>query len=179
MHRNELLELLATHTPADASEEVMWLNTIRFVKEHLHCFDRKLEIGHITASAWIISPDHTQVLLMHHAKLNKWFQPGGHCDGDPDVQKVAAKEAIEETGVSVRLVESGILDVDVHRIPANAREVAHDHYDIRFLFYADPAQIPLQNSESKEVRWVDMDQVPLYNDSESLLRMQRKTRTTV
>ncbi len=40
-----------------------------------------------------------KVLLLHHAKLDKWLQPGGHCDGDPDVLRVALKEAEEESGL--------------------------------------------------------------------------------
>ena len=34
--------------------------------------------GQVTGSAWIVDPGHTQTLLVHHAKLNKWVQPGGH-----------------------------------------------------------------------------------------------------
>lgn len=170
-----LLSLLEGYSPCDANEEAMWLKTLAFVREYpAACFERSLAIGHVTASAWVVSPDYGQVLLMHHAKLNKWFQPGGHCDGDPDVLGVALKETWEETGVKARPVHPNVFDVDVHPIPATAREAGHDHYDIRFLLVADPKGLVEANAESKEVRWVPMREVARYNASESLLRMQRK-----
>jgi 8-oxo-dGTP pyrophosphatase MutT (NUDIX family) len=178
MNRGPLLSLLHNHEPSDEAEREMWENIIEFVKENEDCFERTLRQGHLTASAWIVSPDRNQVLLMEHRKLMKWFQPGGHCDGDPDVLAVALKETQEETGVKARPVSFAIFDVDVHLIPANTREDTHYHYDIRFLLEADPADVIERNSESREVRWVPLAEVPKYNPSESIVRMQRKILTT-
>ena len=36
---------------------------------------------------------------MHHTKLDRWFQLGGHCDGEANVLAVALKEAQEESGI--------------------------------------------------------------------------------
>ncbi|TDB68250.1 NUDIX hydrolase [Arundinibacter roseus] len=179
MHRQDLLQLLQNYHPKDENERKMVLETQVFVQQNSLCFERSLPSGHVTASAWVISPDLQQVLLMHHKKLDRWFQPGGHCDGDPDVRRVALKETEEETGAFGQLVGNEIFDVDVHLIPANAKEAAHFHYDIRFLVVADPATKPAANAESKEVRWVSMSDVPYYNSSESILRMQRKILASV
>jgi 8-oxo-dGTP pyrophosphatase MutT (NUDIX family) len=179
MHRNSLLAQLDNYIPADEHEMAMCLKTKNFIAENPACFERSLLIGHVTASAWVISPDYRQVLLMHHAKLDKWFQPGGHCDGDPDVLRVAIKEAEEETGVRVRPIQDEIFDVDVHPIPATSKVPAHWHYDIRFLLEADPTEEVVQNSESKAVRWISLGEVEKYNASESLLRMQRKTSISI
>ena len=175
MPREALLTMLNDHVPRDENEWAMWLRTIEFVERHSHCFERTLLIGHVTASAWVVSPDRSQVLLMHHRKLNRWFQPGGHCDGDPDVLRVAVKETEEETGVKASPAETSIFDVDVHSIPARPGEPSHFHYDIRFLLEADPSEEVMRNAEAKEVRWVPVEEVALYNPSESILRMQRKT----
>ena len=175
MSRGILLAMLNNHVPRDESEWDMWLRTIEFVETYPDCFERSLRVGHVTASGWVVSPDRSQVLLMHHRKLDRWFQPGGHCDGDSDVLRVAMKEAEEETGAIVRPVARSIFDVDVHSIPARPGEPTHFHYDIRFLLEADPLAEIARNAEAKEVRWVPMEEVPLYNPSESILRMQRKT----
>lgn len=175
MPREALLSLLNNHIPRDEFEWAMWLRTIEFVEMHPDCFERSLLIGHVTASAWVVSPDRSQVLLMHHRKLDRWFQPGGHCDGDPGTLRVAMKEAEEETGAKVRPVAESIFDVDVHSIPARPGEPSHYHYDIRFLLEADPSAETTRNAEAKEVRWVLMEEVSLYNPSESIVRMQRKT----
>ncbi|AEI50729.1 NUDIX hydrolase [Runella slithyformis] len=175
MKRDSLLTLLRQHTPFDPEEHAMWQDTIRFVEENPDCFERWLTIGHVTGSAWIVDESQTSVLLMHHRKLDKWFQPGGHADGDSDVLHVALKEALEETGLkTVHCLAKTIFDVDVHLIPANAKEAAHYHYDIRFLFRADSQQPLSINSESKELVWVPLSDVEQYNNSNSILRMVQK-----
>lgn len=175
MKRASLLSLLDAYVPSPGVENEMFLSTIRFVNENPECFERSLQIGHVTASGWVISPDRELVLLMHHRKLDRWFQPGGHCDGDPDVASVALKEVVEETGIEyARQIESGIYDVDVHLIPANQKDPAHYHYDIRFLFEADPQEQLVINIESKDVKWVPVADVEKLNDSESMMRMVRK-----
>lgn len=167
--------MLNAYIPSDALEMEMYLETKKFVNDNPDCFERTLQIGHVTASGWVVSQDRSQVLLMHHRKLDRWFQPGGHCDGDADVIHVAAKEVEEETGVrNFKLVLEGIFDVDVHLIPANSKDPAHAHYDIRFLFEANPKDELVVNIESKDVRWIPMEEVQLHNDSESLMRMVRK-----
>ena len=175
MSRQELLNLLNSHIPADEFEWAMWASTIEFVKKNPRCFERSLAVGHVTASGWVVSPDRRAVLLMHHRKLNRWFQPGGHCDGDPDVLGVAMKEVWEETGIRATPVSAAIFDIDVHSIPATNQEKAHYHYDIRFQLEADPSHVVARNHEAREVRWVPVEEVILYNSSESILRMVRKT----
>lgn len=175
MKRSGLLSLLAAYTPSEGEEYEMYNEIGQFVTANEDCFERTLSIGHVTASGWVVSPERGHVLLMHHRKLDRWFQPGGHCDGDPDVVLVAAKEVSEETGLShPQLAQEGIFDVDIHLIPSNSKDSAHYHYDIRFLFEADPEQSLLINSESKDLRWVPVDEVIKLNDSESIMRMIRK-----
>jgi 8-oxo-dGTP pyrophosphatase MutT (NUDIX family) len=175
MKRSNLLSLLDAYVPLDALETAMYVETLKFVNDNPDCFERTLQTGHVTASGWVVSPDRSQVLLMHHRKLDRWFQPGGHCDGDSDVVQVATKEVMEETGVmDFKLALDGIFDVDVHLIPANSKDVAHYHYDIRFLFEANPDDKLVINIESRDVRWIPLGEVENHNNSESLMRMVRK-----
>lgn len=172
MHRTPLLTLLRPYKPLNEAERAMWLDTILFVEQHPDCFERSLLIGHITGSAWIVSPEGGQVILIHHRKLDRWLQPGGHADGDPDVAAVALREAREETGLtSLKLVSPTIYDVDVHLIPAKGEVPAHHHYDIRFLFVADPAEPFLHSAETKDIKWVDYEKVPFFTPDKSVLRM--------
>lgn len=176
MKRNSLISLLDSYIPVDDNENDMYKDTVRFVTENPDCFERTLEKGHVTASGWVVSPDRSMALLMHHRKLDRWFQPGGHCDGNPSVEEVARKEVWEETGVrDLELLKEGIFDVDVHLIPANKEFPAHYHYDIRFIFKADPFNALIINSESKDVQWIPVTDIEGYNNSESIIRMVRKT----
>ena len=175
--RASLQEELARHQPFNQHESKMLARVSAFVHEHEDCFERSLLVGHVTGSAWIVDEERESALLIHHAKLGKWLQPGGHCDGDSDVLRVAMREAEEETGVTriVPLLDGAIFDVDAHDIPARKNAPAHVHYDIRYAFEAKRSA-PLQiSAESKELRWVALGRIGELNTDESVLRMVGKT----
>jgi 8-oxo-dGTP pyrophosphatase MutT (NUDIX family) len=175
MHRKILLDLLEKHSPIDENELKMRNETIEFVKTNEDCFKRELLIGHVTGSAWIVNDARTHVLMTHHRKLNRWFQPGGHCDGEPDVLKVALKEANEETGLkNLNVVDGQVYDVDIHQIPERKGIPAHYHYDIRFLIEGDMNEQLIITEESNDLGWVSLEKIAEHNDSESIMRMVRK-----
>lgn len=180
MHRKKILDLLNLHKSQDPAEQQMTQRTIDFVNTYPNCFDRELLIGHITGSAWIIDKSGEFVLLTHHRKLDRWFQPGGHCDGDCDVMGVAMKEAIEETGVTeIEISDQHIFDIDIHEIPERKGIPAHLHYDIRFLFRADKNLPLIVTEESNDLGWIALNKVEELNNEESMMRMVRKTHKTV
>lgn len=93
--------------------------------------------GHFTASAFVLSPERNRVLLLRHAKLGLWVQPGGHIEpNDDDVVVAAEREVAEETGLTdLELLSDGIFDLDVHDFPARpGGDPRHFHHDVRFLF---------------------------------------------
>ncbi|HLB40856.1 MAG TPA: NUDIX hydrolase [Candidatus Babeliales bacterium] len=172
MHRQPLLQLLAAYQPTDSAEQVFKAQTLAFIRNYPDCFERTLALGHITASAWVLNHDQSQALLLHHAKLDQWFQLGGHCDGDSDVLAVALKEAREESGIAEIVALSPLIfDLDIHQIPANAREVAHDHYDVRFLLGVVGEQSIVPNHEAKALRWISKERLELPTASRSVVRM--------
>lgn len=175
MNRNTLIEMLENYKP-EALEEITFKEImISFIEEHQNCFERSLEIGHITASAWLLNQDGSRALLMHHRKLNRWFQLGGHCDGNTDVLAVAIKEAQEESGIiKISPVSKDIFDIDIHLIPESKKEKEHYHYDVRFLLQVMSDEEIVQNRESKELRWVGKDVKELPTNIPSVLRMFNK-----
>ena len=121
-------------------------------------FTRDPYPGHVTASGIVVSPDRSQVLLLHHKKLDRWLQPGGHCDGETDTVMTARREVEEETGLAeIKMVSDRIFDVDIHTIPARKDDPEHEHFDVRYLFELDPEIDVPGNSESKAITWVSMD----------------------
>lgn len=172
MNRRTLTILLREYQP-NAPEELTYKNVmLAFIENHADCFERSLAIGHITASAWLVNKEQDQALLMHHTKLDKWFQLGGHCDGDSDVLNVAIKEAQEESGIqSIAPLSDAIFDIDIHLIPANKREEEHYHYDVRFLLQVTSDEQVIQNSESKELRWIGKSRGELPTNELSVTRM--------
>ena len=175
MKRNQLLQLLENYKPTDAAEIKFKNRTINFTKEHEDCFERTLLVGHITGSAWLLNKEEDKALLLHHTKLDRWFQLGGHCDGDFDVCAVALKEAQEESGINeIKVMNPEIFDIDIHTIPARKNEPEHDHYDIRFLLKVTSNEQLVQNRESKELRWISKGPKELPTQARSVTRMFEK-----
>lgn len=172
MKRSLLLRLLQEYSPSDEEERRYQDQMTSFVQQNEHCFERSLEIGHITASAWLLNKEGSHALLMHHAKLNLWCQLGGHCDGDPDPLAVALKEASEESGIQgITALSPSIFDIDIHLIPAHKGIKEHFHYDVRFLLQVKSDEKILINHEAKELRWITRDRVSLPTEHRSVVRM--------
>jgi 8-oxo-dGTP pyrophosphatase MutT (NUDIX family) len=147
-----------------------------FVRDNADAFERTNLAGHVTGSAWVVRADRSAVVLLHHRKLDRWLQPGGHADGDPDVRRVALREAWEETGIAnLELASEGIYDLDVHDIPARPGEPAHVHYDVRFAFFAPAGAVPRSSDESHDVRWIPLSDLERYAIDDSVRRLAAKT----
>ena len=177
MIRNDLIYRLEEHRPFNRHEEGVLERLLAFVRTHSDCFERTLQVGHVTASAWVVNEQLTHALLTHHAKLGMWLQMGGHCDGDPDVLRVALREVREESGLTrvEPLLGGAIFDVDAHVIPARKSEPEHIHYDVRFLIRASMAEPLRVSEESHDVAWVEFKRVKDLNTDQSVLRLLERT----
>ena len=175
MHRQPLLDQLTVDAAKHPDEAATVGRFIDFVKAEADCVERSLSIGHVTGSAWIVNADGSQVLLTHHAKLDRWLQLGGHADGESDVLAVALKEAREESGLTdFKPVGDGIFDLDIHPIPARKSDPEHLHYDVRYVLRATGNTDYIVSDESHDLRWVTPDEVEDLTGEESMLRMVRK-----
>jgi 8-oxo-dGTP pyrophosphatase MutT (NUDIX family) len=185
MHRRPLLDTLARYRQAFPNEGAIVDRICELVATHADCFERTCRPGHITAAAWILSPDRRRCLLTHHRKLGRWLQLGGHADGQWCVEDVALREAREESGLTAFdfLPIGGAhvpLDIDVHQIPpryderGQLLEDGHEHHDIRFLLVARSECEISASDESHAVAWFTPDEVLQRTREESILRMLRK-----
>ncbi len=130
---------------------------LAFCERHPDALHRSCQRGHLTGSAVVVDPSSARTLLIHHAKLGRWLQPGGHADGDGNLGAVALREASEETGLDdLRLVTPAI-DVDVHTIPARPGEPEHVHLDLRSLVVVGGSLDVAPNDETLGARWLTGD----------------------
>lgn len=146
--------LLAAATLASSAAAPHRDRVLEFIEREPAAASRATVEGHLTGSALVVDARGDRTLLMLHRKLGRWFQPGGHCDGDTNLAAVALKEAAEETGIIGLRVVPTVFDVDVHLVSPPAEE-PHLHFDARFLVVAPAGAAETANEESLALRWVD------------------------
>lgn len=131
--------------------------------------------GHLTASAFVLSPERDAVLLILHKKLQLWLQPGGHIEpNDASLLAAARREVAEEVGLVLpESVTGAVFDLDIHRIPARKDEPAHEHFDVRFCFHS-PSLAFVTNDEVVDARWAPLSEIDRVTSDESVLRVVRK-----
>jgi 8-oxo-dGTP pyrophosphatase MutT (NUDIX family) len=126
---------------------------VELVEAHHDVLLRTCVPGHLTGSAVVVDPAKGRTLLMLHRKLGRWFQPGGHADGDANLAHVAFREATEETGIEGLAVVVPAIDVDVHEV--HLPDGVHLHLDVRYLVLAPADAVAPGNHESVRLAWVD------------------------
>ncbi len=159
MDRDLLRTWLSDHPPFDDQERDCVARTLALLQAPGEIAARShFEPGHVTASAVVVSPDETRVLLISHRDFGFWLQPGGHLDPeDADVLAAARRELQEEAGLTDLDRPDwalGLLDVDVHDIPAGLKrnEPGHQHFDVRFAFRARTLDLT-PATDAKDARW--------------------------
>lgn len=152
-----LIAELSGYSPADDTERGH-LSEIVALLETADPFSRGgFAPGHITASCFILDPS-GRVLLHHHRRLGRWLQMGGHVEPGETAAQAALREGMEESGLrDLQLAASGILDLDVHDIPAARGELDHRHFDVRYLARTnEPDVIMMDEQESTKLAWVQL-----------------------
>lgn len=173
--RIELIQELNNYKSTFA-EENTFRDSFLTLLQHPNAYQREHLPGHITCSAWICNRERNKILLLHHQKLNRWLQPGGHADGDESLLAVALKEVQEETGLeNLTLIIPGLFDIDIHPIPESKQMPGHFHYDLRLCFEANEHDPLHKNHESKNLAWVGLNEIPaICAQEKSILRMLGK-----
>ncbi|MDP2104276.1 MAG: NUDIX domain-containing protein [Candidatus Gracilibacteria bacterium] len=129
---------------------------------------RKNFTGHVTASAYVLSPDKKRFAMIHNINLDKWLAPGGHWEeGDGEMYNNAMREVREETGLTeIDLYnwhkENNFtpIDIDTHHIPENPKkqEKEHYHHDFRYVFILkNKSAIRLQSVEVAGFKWLSIE----------------------
>ncbi len=178
MRIDSLRQALERYQPADAREAGFRLRMLELTQAEAACARSLFQPGHFTASAFLLSPDREELLLIHHRKLGIWVQPGGHIDAeDADAEAAARREVSEEVGLTeltpLTVGQNAIFDIDVHAIPAHKQELAHEHFDVRFAFVCSTRAFT-RSEEVADARWVPLAGLAELGTDESVLRAARK-----
>lgn len=120
--------------------------------------------AHLTASAWVVSPDRKQVLMAYHNLYGSWAWLGGHADGQQDLLAAAIREVQEESGltevypVTPDIFSLEILTVDGHE-KLGRYVSSHLHLNVTYLLEADPTlPVRCKPDENSRVGWFGLEE---------------------
>lgn len=159
MTREELLRQIAAYVPFNEQEQADKELILRWIQENDDAFLRGNKVAHITASAWVVSPDRSKVLMVYHNIYNSWSWLGGHADGETDLLAVAMREVQEEAGIhTVRPVSEGIYSLESLTVDGHVKKgkyvSSHLHLNITYLLEADPNEaVFIKEDENSGVAW--------------------------
>ena len=165
MMKEKLIQKIKEFRPYNEQESADKATLLRLLGEDDDISRRDNLVAHLTASAWVVNPERTKVLMAYHNLYDSWAWLGGHADGDYDLAAVAEKEAREETGLQeVRLVSKDILSLEVLTVDGHEKKgkyvPSHLHLNCTYLLEADPnAPISIKEDENSQVGWIDFDDI--------------------
>lgn len=168
----DCLTALAAYRPDDPQQLRLRDDIADHVRTHQAGWSRECPGAHVTASALIASPTADRVLLIHHRKLGRWLQTGGHVEAsDVTLAAAALREAREESGLAGLRLVPGILHLDRHEVPCGDVRPTF-HLDVRHLVLADAVEGFDRVAGSREVedaRWFPADALPTNEASVTVL----------
>ena len=162
----ELLEELEAYQPWNEQEERDRAELLRRLKSGEELYSRENRSAHLTAFAWVVSPDRQRVLMAYHNLYDSWAWLGGHADGDRDLLAVALRETREESGLTeVRPVSPGIYSVEILTVDGHEKRgtyvPSHLHLNVTYLLEADPAApVRCRPEENSRVGWFSLVDAP-------------------
>ena len=159
MSRQELMEQIANYIPYNEQEERDQNLILNWIEEQENAFSRENKMAHMTASAWVVNPERSKVLMVYHNIYDSWSWLGGHADGEKDLLSVALREVKEEAGISkVRPVSKDIFSLESLTVDGHVKKgtyvSSHLHLNVTYLLEADPEEtLSVKADENSGVAW--------------------------
>ena len=160
----ELQKQLLAYVPVNEQEAADREVMLRCLREHQDLYTRENPVCHLTASAWIVNPQRTKVLMAYHNIYRSWAWLGGHADGERDLLGVALREAREESGLhNVRPVKEELYSVEVLTVDGHVKRgqyvPSHLHLNVTYLLEADEGDsLVSKPDENSGVGWFALDE---------------------
>ena len=158
----EIYEQIKAYRPWNEQERQDQVLILEFLRKNSDAFYRTNLLAHMTASAWVVNPQRSKVLMVYHRLYDSWSWAGGHADGEEDLLAVALREVREETGVQrLRPVTEEIYSLEVLTVDGHEKHgryvPSHLHLNVTYLLEAEEDQ-PLRvcEAENSGVAWFSL-----------------------
>ena len=152
------MEELARYIPGCEQEERDKARMLSYLACHADAFDRANTEAHMTASAWVLSPDRTRVVMCYHNLYDSWSWTGGHADGDRDLLAVAMREVRQETGLPTHPLAEGIFSLENLQVAGHVKNgiyvASHTHMNVTYLLCAESESLRPLPAENRAVAWM-------------------------
>lgn len=159
----DILSELTDYRPWNRQEERDREELLRRLQSGEELYSRSNASAHLTASAWVVSPERKQVLMAYHNLYDSWAWLGGHADGDHDLLGVALREVREESGLTdVRPLSDHIYSLEILTVDGHEKHgeyvSSHLHLNVTYLLEADPAApVRCKPDENSRVGWFALE----------------------
>ena len=150
---------LNAYRPWNEQEEKDAEEILRRLHSDENLWTRDNTSAHLTASAWVVDPKRTKVLMCYHKLYNSWSWLGGHADGETDLLQVALREVREESGLTrVRPVSKEIYSVEILTVDGHEKRgvyvSSHLHLNLTYLLEADAGEpLTVKEDENSGLAW--------------------------
>ena len=151
--------VLTRWTPPGSDQERLRDRYLRLLRQRPDAMLRACVPEHLTASALVVSADHSRVLLTLHARLGRWLQTGGHCEDDLTLAAAARREASEESGIPGLVIDTVPVLLSRHEVPCGPVRPAF-HLDVQYVCVAPRAAVTVIGDESLDLCWFGAESLP-------------------
>ncbi|MBQ1251601.1 MAG: NUDIX hydrolase [Firmicutes bacterium] len=157
-----LKTIIESFEPCCEQEKQDQKTILRHLEQGEELLTRDNELMHFTSSCWVMNPQKTKALMVHHNIYNAWSWMGGHADGCADLLAVAKKELAEESGVTdARLLSEIPITLEMIGVQSHEKKgkyiAPHIHLNVTYLFEVDEnTSLRIKEDENSGVMWRDL-----------------------
>lgn len=178
MNFKKEIEKYVPQTQQEEWEKVTMLQYIDLFYDNI--LYRSSLLAHMTASSMIFNETKDKVLMIYHNIYQSWSWTGGHTDGEENLQKVALKEAEEETGIKAfQMLKNGIVSIDILTVEGHYKKEKyvhpHIHFNVTYCFEAsEKNKLILNENETKGVQWIPISDIKSHCKEEKMIPIYEK-----